>query len=230
MNPYEKTAEEMKRQSEGPKRLAKNAVNAGATAASIAGAATFAPLLARAAPFLSEYIPENLAIKGLSKVSPKLGKFVEDSLNSGYDFKEVKDFIGEQVKESQQPAKQAKNIIEQESPELHQFLDQEIRKGRKPIEAAALAQNDKRFSELIGKLSKKHKTPWSSIIESVFGNGDMGLQQNKQQEQQKPMQQQEGQGGPGQQTIMQALQAATEARKRRKQPNDSNLPVYYDYK
>src|ERR1700679_1957932 len=99
MNPYENTAREIKRQSEGPQRFAKKALTVGATAA---GALSFAPLLARAAPFLSQYIPEDLALKGLSKVSPKLGKFVGDAMNSGYDFKEVKDFLGKQIEESQQ--------------------------------------------------------------------------------------------------------------------------------
>ena len=91
----------------------------------------------------------------------------------------MKDFIGEKSEEGQQePAKQNKNIIEQESPELHSFVDQEIRKGRKPIEAAALAQKDKRFSNVIKKLMKTHKTSWSNIIESIFGSGEESLRQS----------------------------------------------------
>ena len=208
MNPYEKTAEEMKRQSEGPKRFAKAAI----PAAAAAGASAFAPILARAAPFLSQYIPEDLAMKGLAKISPKLGEFVNDAMNSGYDFKEVKDFIGEQISESQ-AAKQDKNIVERESPELHTFIDQEIRNGRKPIEVAAIAQNDKRFASIIKKLMKDHKTPWSSIIESVYGTGEMAPQQQQPDQPVQPGQ--GGQPGAGQQAIMQAIQAAAASRKRR---------------
>ena len=199
MQPYQEATQEIKRQGELPLTTAKNAGSIAATAYAGGG------LVNRVLPFLSKYIPQNLAIKGLSKIDPRYGKFIEKAMSAGKSFEEVKEFIGSKIEEeveSKKPAKQNKNIIEQESPELHQFLDQEIRKGRKPIEAAAIAQNDKRFSDLIGKLSKKHKTPWSNIIESVFGKGDMA-QPNQQQEQ--PLQQ-DGQTGPGQQALMGILQ------------------------
>ena len=197
MNPYEKTAQKMKRQSEGPKRFSK----AGSAISGVVGAASFTPILSRAAPFLSEYIPETLAIKGLSKISPKFGKFIQEAFDSGYDYDEVKDFIGQQINDSQEgQAKENRNIIEQESPELHQFLNNEIRNGRNPIEAAAIAQNDKRFSSIIKNLMKKYKTPWSNLIQSIFGSGEQALPQQKQMQQgiqqmQQPMQnQQQGQG------------------------------------
>lgn len=200
MNPYERTAQEMKRQSEGPKRFAKSALGTG----SAVGAAAFAPMLSRIAPFLSEFIPEELAIKGLSKISPRIGKFVGEALDGGFDFSEVKNFLGEQVNDSrsQEPAKQEKNIIEQESPELFSFLDQEIRSGRNPIEAAAIAQNDKRFKSAIDKLMKAYKTPWSSIIESIFGSGQVAQPSQSQQQQQG---QQQGQGSQALMSILQKI-------------------------
>jgi hypothetical protein len=197
MNPYEKTASEMKRQSEGPKQFAKTAIAAG----SVVGAAAFAPILSKIAPFLSEFIPEDLAIKGLSKINPRVGKFVSDALNGGYDFREIKDFLGEQIDQakSQEPARQGRNIIEQESPELFTFLDQAIRAGRNPIEAAAIAQNDKRFKPVIEKLMKTHKTPWSSIIEGIFGSGETA------QPGQAPVPQPNPQSGQGSQALMAIL-------------------------
>jgi hypothetical protein len=199
MNPYEKTSEEMKRQSEGPKSFAKAALGSlGAI-----GAASFSPILARAAPFLSEYIPENLAIKGLSKVNQKLGSFVQQAMDKGYDFKEVKDFLGNQISQSQ-PAKDDKNIIQQYSPELHEFISQQVSGGRSPIEAGAIAQNDKRFGDAIKKLTKDHKTPWSSIIQSVYGSE--GVQKSQNAQQQQPSQQgQPEQAGQGQQALMAIL-------------------------
>ncbi len=170
MNPYEETANEMKRQSEGPKRFAKKAIGVGAAL----GASSFAPMLARAAPLLSQYIPENIAIKGLSKISPKFGKFVKESMDNGFDFKKVKDFIGQQVNESQENAKDQRNIIQQYSPELHQFLSNEISGGRPAIEAGALAQSKPEFQRIIKKLSDDHKTPFSSILESIYGGGQYG--------------------------------------------------------
>jgi len=165
MNPYERTADEMKRQSEGPKRFAKTAVGVGA---SVAGPSSFASILSRAAPFLSQYIPEDLAIKGLSKISPKFGKFVNDAINGGYDFNQVKDFIGQQVEQSQESAKQNKNPIQQYSPDLHNFMLEQIKSGRPSLEAGALART--KFEKEIKKLEKDHKTSWSSLIESVYGS------------------------------------------------------------
>jgi len=230
MQPYQEASQEIRRQGELPIKALKTAASIAATAggAKIGGLA-----LNKVMPFLSKYIPEDLAIKGLSKVDPRFGKFINKALGEGFDFNEVKDFIGGKAEEGQEnkkePAKQSKNIIEQESPELHQFIDQEIRKGRKPIEAAALAQNDKRFSGAIQKLMKAHKTPWSSIIESIFGKGNMGLPQQQSSTEEAmnppgsqlskdPQAAQTGQQqGNGANAIMQAIQMAAESRKRRQQ-------------
>lgn len=71
--------------------------------------------------------------------------------------------------------KEDRNIIEQESPELYQFILDQIREGHKPIQAGAVATTHKKFSNAIKKLMKTHKIPWSNIIESVFGAGDQAL-------------------------------------------------------
>lgn len=229
-DPYEKTAAAMKSQSEGPKKFAKAAVGLGTAAASVAGAASFAPVLARAAPFLSQYIPEDLAIKGLSKISPNLGKFVKDSLGGGFDFNEVKDFIGEQINQSkEEPAKENRSILEQYSPELHAFIKEKIAKGVSPIQAATEAMNNKKFMNVIKKITQDHKAPWSSIVESVFGSGGKssgmagstildavrGFSQEGQPQQQQPQQQMQ-QGQPQQsdpqikQKLLQTMQALTQ--------------------
>lgn len=182
MDTFEKAATEMKRQSESPKRFFQGAVGIGTSL----GAASFAPLLARAAPFLSEYIPQELAIKGLSKINPKFGQFIKKSMDSGYDFSEIKNFLGEQISESQEKTKESRNIIEQESPELHQFISDLIKQGKKPLEAGALATLNRAgqtsFSKVIDKLIKTHKIPWSKIIESVYGMGETAQQPQEQQQ------------------------------------------------
>jgi hypothetical protein len=206
MQPYQRATEEIIRQGEAPLSLAKtagqigSAVLTGYTGSSIAG---------RVLPMLSKYIPQELAIKGLNKIDPRFGKFVNKAMSGGQTFDSIRDFLEEKAQEGL-PAKQSGNIIEQESPELHKFLDQEIKKGRKPIEAAAIAQNDKKFSNIINKLMKSHKTPWSSIVESIFGSGDMALPQ---QEQKNPMQQQMQQQGDPQakQNLAQAMQTLAQA-------------------
>lgn len=201
MNPYEKTANEIKRQSEGPKRFLKGAAALGATAAS------FSPIIARAAPFLSPYISEDMFMKGLSKINPKFGNFIKTAKDSGYDFDNIKDFIGTQVQESQNQAKQEENIIQKYSPELHQFIDQEIRSGRPALHAAAIAQNDKRFSDVIKKLTKDYKTNWSNIVEGIYGN-EQGLQDQSKAalQEEQPMQGQPGQQGDARSDLAQAMQ------------------------
>ena len=132
-----------------------------------------ASALASLTPFLSQYVPADLAMKGINKVFPQIGKFLKKGQSMGLDLREGLDFLKDKIG-SKEPAKEDRNIIEQESPELFSFLDQAIKGGRNPIEAAAIAQNDKRFAPIIQKLMKAHKTPWSSIIESIFGKGDQG--------------------------------------------------------
>lgn len=178
-----------------------------ASAASIAAGTAAGTMASRIMPFLNQYIPAGFAMKGINKVSPKLGSFLQKGHEMGLDVEDGLNFIKEKIGgENKEPAKQQRNIIEQESPELHTFIDQEIRKGRKPIEAAALAQNDKRFGSIIQKLMKTHKTPWSSIIESIYGNGDMAQPSQQQAQPQGQQQQtQQGQGGSGAQKLMDIL-------------------------
>ncbi len=215
MNPYERTAQEMRRQSEGPKRFAKKALGIG----SAVGATAFAPILSRAAPFLSEYIPEELAIKGLSKIHPKLGEFVKSAMGEGSDFQEVKSFLGEQINESTHGNSiENRNIVQQYSPELHEFMTKEIESGRSPLEAGALASlggKGKDFKSIISKITKDHKSPWSSIVESVYGSQGVQKQQSSmEQEQQGVPGQQTQQIGPGNQALMAILQEANQILKR----------------
>ena len=206
MNPYDKTSQELKRQQEGPKRFAKAAAGFGIAA----GAGTFAPILSRMAPLLSQYIPQDLAIKGLTKISPNLGKFVKSAMDDGYDFEEVKNFMGEKIQES---TKAQKNIIEKESPELHQTIFDEIKKGMNPAKAAAGAIFDKskRFEKAIKKLEKQHNKPFNDIVREVYGSGERALPKEgfAQQETQRFENEygtQGAQSGQGQQALMAILQ------------------------
>lgn len=197
MQPYQRAAEESKIQGEAPFRLAKKGLAIGGALAAGAGS------LSRIMPFLSEFIPPGLAIKGLSKIDPRFGKFINTAMENGTNFDEVKDFIKEKA-EGSQKAPDQRSIIEQYSPELHQFLTQQIQGGRSPLEAGALAQVSGKFKKEIDKMTKDHKTPFSSILESIFGTG-----QTTQPQQQAPQQmqgQQQSQPGQGQQALMSILQ------------------------
>src|ERR1700690_485875 len=172
MQPYQKAAENIRRSGEKPIELAKNlgiaAVSGGAAKIGSSIAGSIAPKIGA---LISPYVPEDLSIKGLTKLDPRLGKFIQGVMNEGADYDEIRSYLGDKIKktENNKIEKKKTNIIQKYSPELHQFLEQEIRSGRKPIEAAAIAQNDKRFSSIISKITKENNTPWSSIIDSVFG-------------------------------------------------------------
>ncbi len=145
------------------------------TAASIAGGSAAARIM----PLLSEYVPVDLAIKGLSKVSPKVADFLKRGQSAGLDVKEGMNYVKEMMKpgEDQKSAAQnKKNLIEMHSPELHQFIEQEMKKGQTHLQAGARATLKKEFGDVIEKLKKEHKTSWEQILEAVYGGAKNGAQ------------------------------------------------------
>lgn len=155
-------------------------------------------------PFLSEFIPEDLAVKGINKVAPQIGSLLKKGKKIGLDIKGGLDYLKNQITNKQESPKENRNIIEQYSPELHQFIDQQVKGGLNPIQAGAIAQNKKEFGDIIKKLTKEHKTPWSNIIEAVYGAGQAAQQQQTTQQQPQGIQ---SQPGAGSQKLMQMLQA-----------------------
>lgn len=204
MQPYQRADEETRRQGEVPLKLAKTAISTGA---SLAGGA----VLGRVMPFLSQHIPSDLAIKGLSKIDPRFGNFINTALQNGKTFDEVKDFIKEKAESSQEKKPDQKSIIEQYSPELNQFITEHMQKGRSPLEAGALAEMGGKFKDVIKKMVKDHKAPFSSILESVFGSAQQ-TQQNQQQNTQSQSPIQKTQSGQGQQALMDILQKIQKSR------------------
>lgn len=167
------------------------------TAAKIGLSAASPAIGARIAPFLSEYIPIDLAMKGIDKISPKIGKFLRKGQSMGLDLKEGLDYVKEKI----EPAKEKRNIIQQYAPDLHQFIDEQIKNGRSPLEAAGIAKVQPKFSDAIKKLVKDHKTPWASIIESIYGTGERALPEKSENRMQTQPQNQPRQGGQGQQAL-----------------------------
>lgn len=168
LRPDELERESDIRKSQGRTKEIKSGIELGG---SLATAGLFGSAASKVMPFLNKYIAPDLALKGINKVMPKLGEFLKNGMKQGLTLESGLNYIKDsfEQEESNSPVKQNRNIIQQHSPELHQFIDQQIKSGRAPIEAGALAQNDKRFKSAIDKITKQHKTPWSSIIESVYG-------------------------------------------------------------
>lgn len=188
------------------------------TALELGGAAAGSATLSRVLPFLSEHIPTELAYKGISKISPKLGNFLKSGMEKGLDVKEGLNFIKEKM---QKPPEQ-RSIIEQYSPDLFRFLKDKIQSGLSPLKASQAASNKSNFSNAIQKMMKDHKAGWPEIVESVFGGGQMAQQpQGSPQDQSmqpqqgqpsqgqgQPQQQQPGQGQQALMAILQKIQAS----------------------
>lgn len=160
-----------------------NEVRSGLQTAATFGGAAIAPKVAsKILPFLNQYIPADLALKGINKVMPSLGNFLKNGVKQGLSLQSGLDFIKDNFsnKQSQESVKQDKNIIEQYSPELHQFMTENIGAGEDPIRAAAQAIFDKKknFEPIIRKMEKEHKTPWTAIVESIYGGKGVKNAQN----------------------------------------------------
>lgn len=175
MEPYERASQTLRQGKDQPINLLKNI---GMTAAGAGAAHLGAKALAKITPavgaLISKYVPDNLSMAGLNKINPGFGKFIQGALDAGHTYDEIRGFISEKVEKSQnQINSNKKNIIEQHSPELHQFIEQEIQKGRSPLQAGALAVQEQKggkgFRSVIEKLVKQHKTDWPSILEAVYG-------------------------------------------------------------
>lgn len=195
------------------------------TAASIGGAAlglAGSGVASKIAPFLSEYIPSDLAMKGISKVAPKIGDFLKRGKASGLDIEEGLNYLKdtffpnknkeeEQTQQEQQPEqKQNDNIIAQYSPELAQFIEAGIQKGMSPQEVGLTAvKGNPKFKQVLDVIQTDHQTPWINILEQIYGTGGQAPSQQGQQPQtQQPQQrQQQGQGqmGPGMQKLAELL-------------------------
>lgn len=131
---------------------------------------------ARALPFLSEYIPTDLAMKGLQRVAPKVADFLRKGQSAGLDIKQGMDFIKSKLSPTEEPAQSAqdnRNLIEKYSPELHQFITDKIKSGQSHLGAGALAELEKKggkdFRSIIEKIKKDTKSTWAEVLDSVYG-------------------------------------------------------------
>lgn len=189
---------------ERDKRFRSNVGKGIATAASLGTAAIAPGIASKIMPFLNQYVPTALAVKGIDKISPKLGSFLKKGQEMGLNIEEGLDFIKQKLggEKKSENAKDNRNIIEQYSPELHQFILGEIQNGRSPLEAGAIAtlsrKGEEGFKKIIDQIVKDHKTPWSAILETVYGSQKGG------QKTPNPTAQ-GGQSGPGQQALMDIL-------------------------
>ena len=190
----------------------KSGISAAATVASTVAPVALASkiggsaLASRIAPFINEYVPVDLAMKGINKLSPQLGNFLKKGQEAGLDVKEGLNFIKESL--GNDSAKNNKNIIEQESKELHDFVLNEIKKGTNPMAAGLMASNEGKFKGAIKKLKEKTKLNWGDLVNQIFGSGEKALENKAQNLQQMIAPSQTPMEQPAQQTPQQARDMA----------------------
>lgn len=215
MQPYQQASKEILRQSEEPGK-ALSAISK--TAAGLAGGGA---ILNRIMPFLNSHISPELAKKGISKIDPRLGKFIQGSLNQGNSMEEVTEFIKEKAtgEKSSKIKEDRKNLIEEHAPEVYEILKDKIGQGLKPLAVAFQLSQDANFKNKIEDLQKKTGSPFSQLVTSIFGGQEEQQGQSSKPQQMQEAQQIQGQTqqGQGTQNLMAALQAAAQARQRRQQ-------------
>ena len=200
------TIEKAKERDKAVKTTAKTAIGLGTAAI---GGGVGAKIL----PFLSEYIPMDLAVKGISKVSPKIGDFLKRGMSQGLDIKEGLNFVKDSITKPQE-AKQAPavetpketpfDLLGKYSPKLAEYFRSQLQKGEKPGIVRLLAQQD--FPNEVKQIEKDHKRSFKEVINDLF-EGKAPIQPSQAQPSQPEQQPQAAQGvGPGQQKLMDMLQ------------------------
>lgn len=186
------------------------------TAAGIATAGFGAGLSSRILPLLNDFVPIDLAIKGINKISPKLGGMLQKGMEEGLDVKDGLNFLKDHVGKSQKPSQeQFGAAIRKYSPELMDFLEEAISKGEDPLRAGMVAQYHPKFQKAISQMEKDYKSNFTQILGSIFGSRKVQKGSEAPMESQQMdmfANQQQQQGGQGQQALMAILQKINQTR------------------
>lgn len=130
------------------------------TALGVASTGGAVGLSSKLIPFLSKYVPIDLAIKGISKVSPKLGDFLKNGMSKGLDLKEGLDFLRTQLGKEEEaapiisPEKQKETQVKQEA--VKKF---KVHKEKKEKKQTVFQRETERFSQHYGNSESKAALP-----------------------------------------------------------------------
>lgn len=168
----------------------------------LAAASAGSKMASKVLPFLNKYIPEELAMKGISKVSPKFGEFLKSGMSQGLTLSSGLEFLKENFMNEEKQNKQNKmsgeNILSQYSPDLKSYIENKINEGYSPTKAALSAQGESKLKSAIEKIKKDHKLDknfgFFDFIESLYGSPKQIPSKNSLSEEIEPQQQmQQGQ-------------------------------------
>jgi hypothetical protein len=225
MIPYQEAsrakAEKNKRDEEFIRKLGKTGLEVGLTAL---GATAGSSMITKALPFLSKGINPKNAIAGLTAISPKFGKFINDSLKGGETFDKIREFISDKLMKAEQSKPQSLFERLTGGIDISSLNDKAQEKLRFYIPVAAQMEKEGKDERDISVRNLKKKI--DKILNNAIGKagklGDEFLMGEKiqgtpemqeylrravpreQMQAQEPMPQQ--QVGQGQQALMEILQ------------------------
>lgn len=184
--PYQAATEEVRKQSQTPTNLLKTA---GAIGTSLVGGSAIA---SRILPLINKFVPADLMRKGLSKVDPRVGGFVETAINNGFSLDDVRNFMTEKFSQGSKEQKQANPLQDFETsyPDIAQALSGYINQGQSPDAAAGILKTSTAFGKKIGKLEKETGKNFVDYVLELFGNGQQSQMQQPSPQQMQPQNQQ----------------------------------------
>jgi hypothetical protein len=163
MQPYQEASQAIRKQGEMPLNVGKEAAF---TAASIYGGGA---VLKRVLPFLSKYIPQDLAIRGLNKIDPRFGKFIDTALNAGKTFEEAKDFIKKKAESS--PEEESEKTRTESLKKFNEKKEPE----KKELAKESAGKTDHWFKQQLRYLkngsAKNTKDPFLSYAQQYYDGG-----------------------------------------------------------
>lgn len=109
----------------------------------------------RILPFLNDYIPVDLAVKGISKISPKIGNYLKRGMESGLAIKDGLDFLKKQLspkEENEDDLEQAEGITPQPPEDIKKKA---VEKFKQP---GVMDQEKQRFEQQYGQQQQQQQT------------------------------------------------------------------------
>lgn len=156
------------------------------TASNIASTAVGVGAASKVLPFLSDLIPADLAMKGINKISPKIGQFLQKGKAMGLDLKQGFQFIKDNIGATESKKNPLKEF-ETNHPEIFRAINGYINKGQPPQSAAAILKNSAPFAKSIKKLEKDVGKNFVDYILELFGNKNQSTTQNQPSQQQNAL-------------------------------------------
>lgn len=189
------------------KEINRNVSGAVSTAAGLGLGTLGAGLSSKILPFLNDYIPASLALKGIQKVAPKFGQALSNGVEQGLDLKEGLNYLKDAFSNSEK-----KTTLEKYSPEMFQAIKEFVKSTGKSPRMAILhfLQRNPSYKDIVKKMEKDVGKDMFDIAEEAFKTSPSQQQTNQmpQQGQQLPQQIPQAQQGQQSSGVDQALLAA----------------------